>query len=64
MMQTEIFKCYMVMPVVIFPDVDRLRLSIVSRYYIEHLPLYFLGCAHEEKCLSNSADLASPTDEK
>lgn len=43
------------------PDVEQLRRSLVSRYYVEVLPLYYLQCAHEEQCLSSSADTVPET---
>lgn len=36
-------------------DVDLLKLSLQSRHYIDRLPMYYLRCALEEKCLSSSA---------
>lgn len=42
------------------PDLDTLRNSLYSTYYISRVPIYYLTCAREEKCLSSSAVGASP----
>lgn len=38
------------------PDLYRFRRSLEARYWIDRIPLYYLGCAKEEGCLSSSAN--------
>lgn len=38
------------------PDLTAFQRSLRSLPYISRIPMYYLTCAHEEKCLSSSAD--------
>lgn len=38
------------------PDLNAFQSSLRYYPYVENLPLYYLRCAHEENCLSSSAD--------
>lgn len=43
------------------PDLSRLRSSLLSRRYVDRIPLYYLSCALDEGCLSSSA-VGAPRD--
>ena len=38
------------------PDLSTFQRSLQNFPYISRIPMYYLTCAHEEKCLSSSAD--------
>ena len=46
--------CLLVAPDLV-PDPLKVKLSLEGRFYIDHLPMYYLDCAAEENCLSRSA---------
>ena len=59
----NVYLLYKVAPDLV-PDADVLEHSLISRYFVERLPLYHLTCAIEEKCLSSSAEGAHDYDER
>ena len=37
------------------PDLEKFQSSLVNVPYVDRLPMYYLTCALDEKCLSSSA---------